>query len=255
MKKVITFITDFGESAYVGAMKGVIASICPDAKVIDVTHRIKKFDVRHAAYELHVVAPYFPKGSIHCVVVDPRVGTERRSLIVETEAHSFVGPDNGVFSFLQDIKGVYELEVDAASSTFHGRDVFAPAAARLACGEKPASLGKRAEGIKRIPLREVEVDGKRVTGEVIVTDYFGNVISNIRKEDLEKAGIGYGDKVLLRVRGLLQGVRMVESYGFAKKGELICLVGSAGYLEIATNQGDAMATFGVRGGEEVVMEG
>jgi hypothetical protein len=255
LKKVITLITDFGESAYVGAMKGVIASICPDARVIDITHRIKKFDVRHAAYELHAVLPYFPKGSIHCVVVDPGVGTERRGVLIEAEGNFFVGPDNGVFSFLRDIKGIYELKFDEAAPTFHGRDVFAPAAARLACGEEPAKLGKPVEGIKKIPLREVHVDGKRISGEVIVTDSFGNIITNIRKRDLEDAGIDFGDTVTLRIRGLPQRVKLVRSYGYAREGELICLIGSAGYVEIAINQGDASTALGIRGSEEVEIEG
>ncbi len=254
MTKVITLITDFGGSAYVGAMKGVIATICPDADVFDITHSIKKFNVRHAAYELHVIAPYFPKGSVHCIVVDPGVGTARRGVIVETDAHFFVGPDNGVFSFIGDIKEVYELLGGETSSTFHGRDVFAPAAAKLACGVKPDSLGKPVEGIKKITLREVRVKEGFASGEAIVADAFGNVITNIKKEDLEKAGIDYGDPLELRVRGLPQKVRMVESYGFAEIDELVCLVGSSDYLEITINQGNASEALDIKGGEEVVVE-
>jgi len=254
MSMVITLITDFGESAYVGAMKGVIASICPDAKIIDITHNIKKFDMRHAAYELHVVAPHFPKGTIHLVVVDPGVGTARRGVIVETDDQLFVGPDNGVFSFIDGIKRVYELSVGDASSTFHGRDVFAPAAAKLACGDAPESLGKVTEGIKKITLREVNVAEGFASGEALVSDDFGNVITNITKDDLEKAGIKYGDSIELRVWGLPQKVRLVESYGFAEKGELVCLVGSSGYLEIAINQGNASSALDIGGGEEVVVE-
>ncbi|MEE8167718.1 MAG: SAM-dependent chlorinase/fluorinase [Candidatus Hydrothermarchaeales archaeon] len=251
---MITLITDFGESAYVGAMKGVIVSICPKAKIVDLTHSIKKFDVRNAAYELHAVAKYFPKGTIHCVVVDPGVGTERRGLIIQANDCTFVGPDNGVFTFVEDIKNVYEISAQAEFPTFHGRDVFAPISAKLACGASPEELGKEIKDIERIKLSEVKIEDGSAAGEVITTDYFGNVITNIRKENLRKAGINYDDSVVLRVKGLPQKTKLVESYGFAKKGELICLIGSAGYLEIAINQGDASSTLDVHGGEEVVIQ-
>lgn len=253
MRRAVTLLTDFGDSAYVGAMKGVIASICPSANTVDITHGIRKFDVRQAAYELRAAARYFPKGTVHCAVVDPGVGTARRGVIVETSDYFFVGPDNGIFTFIDGIKGIYVLKSDSASYTFHGRDIFAPAAARLACGKRPGALGKKGAGIKRIPLRKVRIKDGLVSGETIAADHFGNIITNIREEHLEKAGIGYGKKLTVRLGGRSRKAEMVKSYGFARKDALVCLIGSAGYLEVSINQGDASAALGVRGGEAVII--
>lgn len=249
--RLVTFLTDFGDSAYVGAMKGVIASICPEARIVDITHGIREFDVRQAAYELYAAAAFFPKGTVHCAVVDPTVGAARRGVIVETKDYFFVGPDNGIFTFIEGIKCVYELKSDATSYTFHGRDVFAPAAARLACGKKPSALGKKVSGIKRIPMRKVLAKDGRVSGEVISIDRFGNIITNIRGEDVEEAGIGYGKTITITLKDRSRKAEMVKSYGFARKGGLVCVIGSAGYMEVAINQGDASAALRVSGGEEV----
>jgi S-adenosylmethionine hydrolase len=124
---MITLLTDFGDSEYVGAMKGVIYSLNNEAKVVDLTHDIKPFDIRHAAYAIYSTFQYFPKATVHVVVVDPGVGTERKGLILELEGHFFVGPDNGVFSLI-DAESTLEIKEKDASSTFHGRDIFAPIA-------------------------------------------------------------------------------------------------------------------------------
>ncbi len=248
---MIALITDFGDSAYVGAVKGVIASLCPQAKVVDVTHGIRKFDVRHAAYELSAVEEYFPEGTIFCVVVDPGVGTERRGVIVEAGGKLYVGPDNGAFSLVRGVERIYEIRAVPKSATFHGRDVFAPTCARLECGASPRELGVEAKDLTKLAFREVSVEKGSVAGEVWIIDNFGNAITNIREEDLRKAGIGIGDSLALRIKRRARRTRMLRSYGFAKEGELICVVGSAGYLEMAVNRGSAAKALGLKGGEEV----
>ncbi len=248
---IITLTTDFGESEYVGAMKGVILSIAPEARVVDITHRIRSFDVRHAAYVVKSVCPYFPRGSIHVVVVDPGVGTARRGVAIETKDYYYIGPDNGIFTFVSDIKRVVELKLEAKSKTFHGRDVFAPVAARLAKGEDIGSFGEEIADIVRLPIQEASLRGEVIEGEVLCIDVFGNVITNIPQSMLAKANINYGDRICVKLEDRKLEMFFLESYGFARKGELLALVGSEGYLEIAVNQGSASRRLGLKGGEKV----
>ncbi len=248
---MITLTTDFGDSEYVGAMKGVIYSICPDAKIGDITHNIRKFDIRHAAYVLETVCKYYPKGTLHVVVVDPGVGTERRGVIIKTDDFTYVGPDNGVFTLVQGIEAVYEITVESKSTTFHGRDIFAPIAAKIELGSKPEEFGTLIEDIEKIDLCEVTVNEKEIEGEVFCIDYFGNVITNIKKEDLTKIGIEPYSTISLWIKNREYEIKFIESYGFAEKGELCSLIGSGGYLEIAVNQSEASKYLKVKGGEKV----
>lgn len=246
---MITLLTDFQSSEYTGAMKGVIYSVCPGTTVVDIGS-IRKFDVRHGAYALLLATTTFPEGTIHCVVVDPGVGTKRRGVIIKTKKYTYVGPDNGVFSLVKDIEKVYEISYPvgiAVAKTFHGRDVFAPVAARIACGSKPEELGKKTHGITSI-IQEAEVRGGTVCGEVFCIDLFGNIITNIRGEMLS---FNYNDSVTLKINGEKHKIRFVESYGFAGVNELICLTGSAGYLEIAVNHGSASEMLNAKGGDKV----
>ncbi len=248
---IITLTTDFGGSEYAGAMKGVILSIAPHARVVDITHNIRSFDVRHAAYVVKSVCPYFPRGSIHVVVVDPGVGTARRGIAIETRDYYYVGPDNGVFTFVEDIKRAVELRLKARSRTFHGRDVFAPVAARLARGEAIESFGEQVEEIVRLPIAEAKLLEDKIRGEVLCVDVFGNVITNIPEQLLARANINYGDRIRIRLGARKLEVPFLQSYGFAREGELLALVGSEGYLEVAVNRGSASAELGVKGGEKV----
>lgn len=248
---MITLTTDFGTSEYVGAMKGVIYSICPTAAIVDITHAISKFDIRRAAYIVYSACKYFPKETIHVVVVDPEVGTKRRGIIVDAGKHVYIGPDNGVFTLIGDTKRVFEISLKSKSKTFHGRDIFAPIAAKLACGAKIEEFGKKSSGIKKIEFREVKIRKREISGEVMCIDGFGNAITNIKKEAVDSAGIKYGDALTLKVKGKKQKIKFLESYGFANKGELISLIGSENFLEIAVNQGNAGRKVGIKGGEAV----
>jgi hypothetical protein len=247
---IVTLTTDFGWSEYVGTMKGVIYSICPDITVVDITHDIREFDLRHAAYVLHTSAGYFPEGTIHCVVVDPGVGTERRGVIIQDGRYTYVGPDNGVFNFVE-VERAYHITMESPSRTFHGRDVFAPVAARLACGRSPEEFGTETEEVHRLDIREAEVKDRTVHGEVICVDHFGNIITNIKRDLLEIMGFMPGSLVSLGIGGKEYRMGFQETYGDSRQGDLISLVGSSGYLEIAVNQGNAGKTLMVKGGEEV----
>jgi S-adenosylmethionine hydrolase len=245
---IVTLTTDFGPGEYVGAMKGVIYSTCPEVEIVDVTHEIEKFNVRHAAASVFSACPHFPEGSVHVVVVDPGVGTRRRGVIVKARGHYYVGPDNGVFSLLDDVQKVIEIKAAPKSTTFHGRDVFAPVAAKLACGANPIDFGDEIDDVTRIIKKQKKKDGATV-GEVIYVDAFGNVITNIT----DVGGIEYGDAVKVEIKSEIKNIKFVESYGFAEEKEFICLIGSSGFLEIAVNRGDAGKLLDVNAGTEVVI--
>ncbi len=246
---IVTLTTDFGWSEYVGAMKGVILSIAPSVRIVDITHSIRSYDIRHGAYVVASVCSRFPEGSIHVVVVDPGVGTERRGVLVEAGGHRYVGPDNGVFTFLKDVRRVIELRVEAASRTFHGRDVFAPVAAKLASGSEPEELGTEVEPeLVKLSIRQPRRTGRWIEGEVLCVDTFGNVITNIPEEML---GVRFGAELEVQVGLRRLRLPFLESYGFAEPGRMLALIGSEGYLELAVNRGSAGSMLGVQGGERL----
>ncbi|MBU2560344.1 SAM-dependent chlorinase/fluorinase, partial [archaeon] len=151
---IVTLTTDFGTGEYVGAMKGVIYSGYPDVKIVDITHDIEKFNVRQAAAVIYSSCPHFPEGTVHVVVVDPGVGTKRRGVIVRAGGHYYIGPDNGIFSLIEGVERVIEIKAEPKSSTFHGRDVFAPVAAKIACGANPSDFGDEIDDVNRIIKKE-----------------------------------------------------------------------------------------------------
>lgn len=245
---IVTLTTDFGGGEYVGAMKGVIYSGCPDAKIVDITHDIEKYNVRHAAASIYSSCPHFPEGTVHVVVVDPGVGTKRRGVIVHASGHYYVGPDNGVFSLIEGVQKVIEIKADPKSTTFHGRDVFAPVAAKLACGARPSEFGDVIKDINRI-IKKPKIKDGATFGEVIYIDSFGNIITNIT----DVGGVSYGDIIKVEIDDETKNIKFVESYGFAGVGELVCLIGSSGFFEVAINQGDAGKLLDVKSGAKVVI--
>jgi S-adenosyl-L-methionine hydrolase (adenosine-forming) len=232
--KRITLLTDFGtRDGYVAAMKGVIATIAPSAHVDDASHDIPPGDVLSAAQTLSRYWHLYPPGTVHVVVVDPGVGTERAAIALAADGHLFVGPDNGVFSFIDDDQAVRLTIPAEASNTFHGRDVFAPAAARLANGEPLHSLGAQLDE-RYVLVKPEPLDGN---GEVIAIDRFGNVITNLMTA---------GD---VDINGVV--VRLVRTYGDVAEGELLALMNSDGLLEIAVRNGSAAETLSVSRGARV----
>ena len=246
MRPVITLITDFGTvDGYVGEMKGVLLSQVPDAEVVDITHDIPSQDVERARLTLARVWRRFPPGTIHVVVVDPGVGSSRAALAVASDGRFLVGPDNGVLSPALLLAGarVVELFVSAgASSTFHGRDVFAPAAAALARGASIDALGQIANDpiIHRTPEPTRRGDGA-LEGEVIIIDRFGNAITNL-------IGLRGG---IVEVDGRRIPVR--HTYAEAAVGEPVAVVGSSGFIEVAVRDGSAAEALELVRGARVVL--
>lgn len=246
---LITLTTDFGLSDhYTGVMKGVIAGIAPGASIIDICHQITPFSIIEAAYTIAQSYRYFPKGTIHVVVVDPGVGTSRRPILVHSAGQHFIGPDNGVFSFLFD-KESSKVRVLAnakyflqdVSNTFHGRDIFAPVAAHLARGTKPAQLGKLISDAFRLSGLYPTRTGKRVwTGMVLKTDQFGNLITNL--PFAEFAAISTRPFQLLL--GMHSITRFASSYQQAEFGEPFAIAGSSGYIEVSVCEASAAKALG-----------
>lgn len=241
MSRVITLITDFGsKEGYVGAMKGVILSIAPEVRIVDITHEIPFGRVSKASLVLESIQQYYPAGTVHLVVVDPGVGSRRKALAVESAERFYVGPDNGVLepAYVADKSpDCYELSdtqfhLKPVSLTFHGRDVFAPAAAYLARGVKLEKLGKRVQSPVRLgSSRKKIISDERLVGRVIYADRFGNLITDITARDLELLG---RDKSCLAVSICGKRIDGVSDYySQADEGDLIALVGSTGRLEVA----------------------
>jgi S-adenosylmethionine hydrolase len=254
---IITLTTDFGAAApYAAAMKGVILALNPAARLVDLTHQVPPQDVRHAAFFLASALPYFPDGTIHVVVVDPGVGTDRAILYVETGGQRLLAPDNGCWTLLPKVPPrVIRLAEprfwrQPVSATFHGRDVFAPVAGHLSLGTDPALLGPSAEGWVRLPVPDPHPIANGFTGEVIFIDDFGNIITNVRADGTQKP-----DRLTLAGASLRQGAgfRWVRSYGEAEPGSLVALVSSTGLFEVAVSGGNAAARLGVRVGDAVTV--
>ena len=251
---IVTLTTDFGtRDAYVAAMKGVILGIAPDARLVDVSHEVAAHDVTEGALALEAAVPFFPAGTVHLAVVDPGVGTARRGLAVVTEGATFVGPDNGLFTPFLEGREWRAFELTAAeyrlrtvSRTFHGRDVFAPAAAHLALGLKPERLGLRVEDPVRLHWSSVRETHGAVAGTVLHVDRFGNLVTSIRAEAFD----GFG---ALNIRLAGRPLPFVGTYGELEPGQAGALVGGSGRLEIAVREGSAAARLRARRGTPVVV--
>ncbi|NOZ56572.1 MAG: SAM-dependent chlorinase/fluorinase [Calditrichaeota bacterium] len=240
MTPIITLLTDFGtQDSFVGEMKGSIARICPEANVIDLTHEIPSHNVEHAAFAWKTATASFPKGSVHVGVVDPGVGTSRKALAAEIDGSFYVCPDNGMLSWiLEDAASAKIVAADNpqfwrpwVSSTFHGRDIFAPVAAHLACGVPLGSVGHVLRTPKRLRLRKPQLQGKTIIGHPMLADRFGNVLTNLPNALLEMiATVEFGGHRCKPVRTFAEG----------KPGEFLVLQGSHGYLEIALNRASVL---------------
>jgi S-adenosylmethionine hydrolase len=245
---IITLTTDFGTTdPYVGIMKGVILGIAPDARIVDLNHGIAAGDIGAAAFSLFRSTPYFPEGTIHVVVVDPGVGSSRRSLAVELDRCVLVAPDNGVVTMAMKhgpVRRIVSLEdraywLDAVSRTFHGRDVFAPVAAHLCRGVEIGRLGPEIDDPVAWEISEPQrVEADEWAARVIYVDRFGNCIT-----DISEAMVSGASRVQLLVGGTWVQA-LSESYAAVPDGSVLALVGSSGFVEISVRNGsaaDAMA--------------
>lgn len=258
MASLLTLTTDFGtRDAYVAAMKGTILRICPDARLIDITHEIAPQDVMEAAFVLREAVPYFPDDAVHLVVVDPGVGTERRSIALQHGQRRFVGADNGLFDLLLDDEtpdALVELDrpafwrTGAPSTTFHGRDIFAPAAAHLAEGRPLDAIGTPIDALKPLHWALPITDEQGIRGWVVHVDHFGNAITNIPRTLLDEHRRGRALKCFAG-NAILKSVE--STYGNVAEGEPLLLVGSSDHLEIAVNGGNASELLDIRKGTPV----
>jgi S-adenosyl-L-methionine hydrolase (adenosine-forming) len=246
MRRIVTLTTDFGTvDGYVGEMKGILLSGADEVEVVDVTHDVPPQDVERGRLTLARLWRRYPAGTIHIVVVDPGVGSSRRGLAIESDERFLIGPDNGVLSPALVVRGarVVELPVSpTASHTFHGRDVFAPAAVAIARGTALDALGRTVDDpvIHRTPEAARRADGA-LEGQVIVTDRFGNAITNL-------IGLRGG---IVEVDG--RRIPLRQTYAEVSSGDIVAVVGSTGFIEIAVRDGNAAEVLGLGRGAKVVL--
>lgn len=260
---IITLLSDFGlKDPYVAEMKAVILSICPQARLVDISHEIEKFNIRMGAFVLASAAPYFPEGTIHVAVVDPEVGTKRRAVLVEARDAFFVGPDNGLLMLAAEkigIRRVYEITnrrfmLSRVSRTFHGRDIFAPVAAHLAKGGcKPFDFGSEIHDYVVPKFVKPRLTKTALFGEVLHLDDFGNIVTNMSRAEFEKTGIQEGAMLRFRLRDKAIKLRFCSTYGEVPIGKALVIIGSHDFLEISTNQRNAAKKFGAKVGDAVAV--
>lgn len=255
-RRIITLTTDFGHTDhYVGAMKGVILSIAPATAIVDITHSIAPYGVSEGAFVIAQAYPYYPAGTIHVVVVDPGVGSSRRPILVEAGDQFFIGPDNGVLSMIYSEQPAKVRELnntsyfrETISTTFHGRDIFAPVAAHLAAGAKPARAGKVITDYLRPTFEKPSRYGKRIwTGTILKVDHFGNLITNLHATDFPQIA----DQSFQLAVGTRLLQRLAASYASEPPGEPFVIIGSSGYLEVSCNQQSAARLLGCASGAPV----
>ena len=258
---IITLTTDYGTNDHlVGTLKGVILKINPDVTIVDISHNVTAFDLLDGALTIGSAYSYFPAKTIHVVVVDPGVGTERRPLLASAANQYFVAPDNGVLSIIYEREkeslvvrhaNVEHYYLQPVSKTFHGRDIFASVASWLSKGWQTPSMGDEISDYKRFSIPRPKAADGSMKGVVLKTDVFGNLITNFRAEDLPESAAN-GGAIKLQV-GTHQVARLVDTFASGKNGEAIAYVGSSGYIEIGVNKASAARTLSLGRGATVVL--
>lgn len=260
-RPIITLTTDYGTSDHlVGVMKGVILSINPEVNIVDITHSVLAHDILDGALAIGQAYKYFPPKTVHVVVVDPSVGTERRPILVAGDTHYFVAPDNGVLSSVYDqSEALYAWNIvsehyfrNPVSKTFHGRDIFAPVAAWMTKSWQTSAFGEPITDFVRFTIPKPKVSGNTAKGIVLRVDYFGNLVTNFTPEDVPALAAADGKFTIRAGNGAI--TKMVPTFANGAAGEAVGVIGSSGYLEIAVNKGSAARTLGVGRGAEVTVE-
>ncbi len=261
-RPIITLTTDFGlNDHFVGTIKGVILNISPEIEIVDISHSVQAFDVLDGALTIAQSYSYFPSGTVHLVVVDPGVGTARRPILVTSDRHHFVAPDNGVLSMVYareerlHIRHVtaehYSLQ--PISNTFHARDIFAPVAAWLAKGVDPEKFGDEISDFVRFnPPKPKSVNGNTLRGVILKVDRFGNLVTNITAQDAPML-FGTEPAPFKMVVGKHEITAILPNYSDGSPGEVFGILGSMGYLEISSNRGSAAKIVGSGKGSEVTI--
>jgi S-adenosylmethionine hydrolase len=260
-QSIITLTTDYGTSDHlVGAMKGVILKINPEAHIVDICHNVLPFDVLDGALTIGQAYRFYPPRTVHIVVVDPGVGTARRPILVTGDQHYFVAPDNGVLSVVYEKEERLSVRRVSAthyfqnpvSNTFHGRDIFAPVAAWLTKNWQTPSFGEEITDYVRFTLPKPRIADNTVKGVVMRVDTFGNLVTNLTPEDVPQLLAG-GKSFKISVGGK-EVSKFHQAYGQGEQGEVFALLGSSGFLEISMNRGNAARTLGAQRGSPVTLE-
>ncbi len=265
MTPIISLLTDFGlKSPYVAQVKATLLQNCPEATVIDITNQVERHNIVEGAFLLEMAVPFFPNGSVHLAVVDPGVGSGRLPVVVACkDGSSLVGPDNGLLVRASELIGVrkaYRIENPGftrgtVSKTFHGRDVFAIAAAKIASGSSPQQAGRSVAGLEKLDAPKVTVGKGRVDCSVIHVDVFGNLITNARERDIAKAGFKQDGKLFLKGRDKSVSALLTTSYYKVEKREFLVLEGSQGYVEVSCREGDAAKEMKLRSLDKLTISG
>jgi len=256
---IITLLTDFGtKDHYVASMKGVILSINPQCTLIDITHQVSPHDIQEGALVLASCYSYFPKGTIHLSVVDPGVGGIRKPILLFTQNYFFVGPDNGLFTLIaqrEKVKKVIILTeqkyfLSKVSTTFQGRDIFAPVAAHLSLGVRPNAFGYEIDSVKKLGFETPVVKEGKLLGKIVHIDNFGNLVSNIDEKIFVRFTMGHPYVISVGKRKIHC---LGKGYWEGKPGAPVALFGSSGFLEISINKGNAQKTLKVKRGDRVIV--
>jgi S-adenosylmethionine hydrolase len=246
--RVVTLLSDFGlRDGYVAQMKGAILDNCPNAVITDISHDVERHNIPMGSFILETTAPYFPKDTIHVAVVDPGVGSARKAIVIECKSALFVGPDNGLMARASEklgLKSIYEIrekefQRPPVSTTFHGRDIFAYVAGLIASGRRPEDVGPRLSKLEKLELSPPKLSGKKLICQVLHVDTFGNVITNVGEELVQRLPKRVGESVEIRSGTGKSQAQYARSYYEVDKGVMAVLLGSQGFLEIAVKEGNA----------------
>lgn len=262
---LVAVITDFGTTDfYVGAMEGAMYTVNPRVRIATITHDVEPFNVVEGSYVLAQAAREFPSGTVFLAVVDPGVGTERRPIVLQTrDGKLFVAPDNGLLTGVMEALGVahvYEItnrslmRQGKISATFHGRDLYGPVAARLAGGTKPSEVGPEIADLVRLPIANAKREGKALIGFVVHVDRYGNLITNIRGDLADEAGLVPSAEVCIAIGDRRFSAAFVVTYDDVAKGDWLALVNAEGVVEIARNLANAARAIGAEAGAQVRLE-
>ena len=257
---IVTLTTDFGTNDHlVAAMKGVILNINPAARIVDISHNVTPYDILDGALCVGNAYKYFPSRTIHVVIVDPGVGTDRRPILVSGEKQFFVAPDNGILSMVFEREACTVRHITAehyflnpVSPTFHGRDIFAPTAGWLSKTLQTEAFGEVITDHVRFAMPKAKAVGQTVKGVILRVDAFGNLMTNLTEEEIPIGALD-GGPIRMAVNGK-QVLRFARTFASGNPGEPIAVVGSAGYIEIAVNRGNAARTLGANRGTEVTLD-
>jgi S-adenosylmethionine hydrolase len=262
---IVALLTDYGDKDfYVGAIKGVIFSRFSQAKVVDITHRITSYNIEEGAFTLLMSAKEFPTGTVFVAIVDPGVGTTRKPIVVVTnDGKLFVGPDNGLFTLVMQEFGVKEvreitnktwMRKGRISTSFHGRDIFAPTAAMLASGKRAADAGPELKDYVTLKLHPAEVRDGKIIAEVVFIDQYGNIQINSNADMLERIGAKTGSDITVKIGTVEKQCRVATTYGDVPQGSLLLFRASTDLIEIAINEGSAAAAFNAGLGAKVTIQ-